>query len=75
MHFPCASIQSHTYAAHQRLADGTEDAMHPLAFSAHLADTETFHYCQAIKQADHTLFMHAMIKEIQDLIEAGVFQY
>jgi hypothetical protein len=48
--------------------------MHPLAFSAALADNEVFHYGQAMKQPNRASFITAMVKEVEDLTNAGVWE-
>jgi hypothetical protein len=69
-----ASIQLNTYSDRSRLSDGTSNALHPMAFAAQMADTETFHYGAAMKQPDKVLFMKAMIKEVSDLFNSDVFE-
>jgi hypothetical protein len=46
---------------------------HPLAFAATLADNETFHYGDAMKQPDKSSFLKAMIKEVDVLTQSGVW--
>jgi hypothetical protein len=45
-----------------------------MAFSVQMADAETFHYGDALKQPDKLLFMRAMMKEVADLTAAEVVE-
>jgi hypothetical protein len=69
-----ASIQLKAYSDRRRLEDGTQNEQHAMAFAAQVADTETFHYGDAMKQPDKALFMKAMIKEVKDLFDSNVFE-
>jgi hypothetical protein len=69
-----AALQIHHQDSVQNLDDGTSNSMHPLAFSAILADNEVFHYGHAMKQPDPALFITAMVKEVEDLTKAGVWK-
>jgi len=69
-----ASLQLRTYSDRRRLEDGTQNELHAMAFATQVADTETFHYGDAMKQPDKLLFMKAMVKEVQDLLNSKVFE-
>ena len=68
-----AAVQLNTYSDRRRLSDGTSNDVHPMAYAAQMASTETFHYGAAMKQPDKVLFMKAMIKEVSDLFNSDVF--
>ena len=57
-----------------RLPDGTLNFPYPLALAAQAADTETFHYTTAMQQPDRDKFILAMIKEVDDLTKAEVWE-
>jgi hypothetical protein len=67
------SLQIHHREFTQMLDDGTANFSHPLAFATTLADNETFHYGDAMKQPNKSSFLHAMIKEVNDLSNSGVW--
>ena len=68
-----ASIQLNN-GDRRKLPDGTSNEDHFMTFSAQVADAETFHYGDAMKQPDKLLFMRAMMKEVADLTAAEVFE-
>jgi hypothetical protein len=57
------SLQLRQHESTQILDDGTANFCHPLAFVTTLADNETFHFGDAMKQPDKSSFIKAMIKE------------
>jgi hypothetical protein len=67
------SLQLRQHESIQLLDDGTTNVCHPLAFATTLADNETFHYGDTMKQPDKSSFIHAMIKEVDDLSNSGVW--
>ena len=76
---PCHSCRllpssSKTNLNVRKLADGTLNKLHPFGFAVGLTDTETFHLGAAIKQPDKPAFMKAMVKEIENLTNADVWQ-
>jgi hypothetical protein len=68
-----AALQMAQYDNVHFLDNGTLNASHPLAFSATLADNETFYYGQAMAQPDKHLFIKAMVKEIDDLTSEDIW--
>ena len=54
--------------------DGTLNLPHPLVLATQAADTEVFHYTAAMQQPDRDKFTLAMIKEIEDLTKAEVWE-
>ncbi len=68
------AVQIQHHDSLQQLDDGTLNSTHPLAFSATLADNEVFHYGQAMKQPDRASFITAMVKEVENLTNAGVWE-
>jgi hypothetical protein len=67
------SLSLRQFEATQSLDDGTTNVSLPLAFAATLADNETFHFGDAMKQPDKSSFIKAMIKEADDLTKSGVW--
>ena len=57
-----------------KLTDGTLNYPYPLTLTAQAADTETFHYTTTMQQPDREQFILAMIKEIEDLTKAEVWE-
>jgi len=57
-----------------KLTDGTLNYPYPLTLAAQAADTEAFHYTTAMQQPDREQFILAMIKEIEDLTKAEVWE-
>ena len=57
-----------------KLTDGTLNYPYPLALAAQAADTETFHYAMAMQQPDREQFILAMMKEMEDLTKAEVWE-
>jgi hypothetical protein len=58
----------------QKLEDGTINHSHSYAFPATLADNDTYFYSQAMQQSDCQEFIKAMVKEVDDLFNSGVWQ-
>jgi len=54
--------------------DGTLNLPHPLVLATQAADTEVFHYTAAMQQPDRDKFTLAMIKEVEDLTKAEVWE-
>jgi hypothetical protein len=52
----------------------THQLFPPPAFAAMLSNTETFHYSDAMHQLDHIEFMKAMVKEVDDLSSARIWE-
>jgi hypothetical protein len=65
-------MQHHEFM-HQ-LEDGTANFSVSCAFSAMLVDNDTYFYGQAMNQPDHPSFIKAMVKEMDDLFDNGVWQ-
>jgi hypothetical protein len=57
-----------------QLKDGTANCPASCSFSATLVDNDTYFYGQAINQPDHPSFIKAMVKEVDDLFNNGVWQ-
>jgi hypothetical protein len=67
------SLKLKEHDSTQTLDDGTVNVSHPLAFPVTLADNETFHYGDAMKQPNKSSFIKAMIKEADDPTNSGVW--
>ena len=58
----------------QKLTDGTSNFAHPLALAATAPDTEVFYFKEAMREPDRDKFVLAMVKEIEDLNAAKVWE-
>jgi hypothetical protein len=63
----------HDEFMHQ-LEDGTANLPASCAFPATLVDNDTYFYGQAMCQPDQMSFIKAMVKEVDDLFDNGVWQ-
>ena len=54
--------------------DGTSNFIHPLALAATALDTEVSYFKEAIQEPDRDKFVIAMMKEIEDLNKAQVWE-
>jgi len=72
------SVPSHTMGRTSGkatlLMDGTLNLPHPLVLTAQAADTEVFHYTGVMQQPDRNKFTLTMIREIEDLTKAEVWE-
>jgi len=63
----------HEESMHQ-LDDGSMNQSYSFAFPATLADNDTYFYSQAMQQPDRQDFIKAMVKEVDDLFDTGVWR-
>ena len=58
----------------QQLTDGTSNFVHPLALAAAAPDTKVFYFQEAMHEPVRDKFVQVMVKEIDDLNKAQVWE-